>query len=202
MLLAYRKLSRADQEGWYSMAQQNPISVDFVGAGRPSPWTPAEKQTANSPLRWIPAQARLLATAEAVRGESWSLAEVCDHLALALDSTVRGHGGEGPPRRWKALSRIERAKRWCIKQFMLATGWFPRGVPAPASVTPSSSVLLDDALARLEDAAAAFDRKCASSDSTWGYHSLLGRMSGPAWRRFHAIHAAHHFSFFKANDEI
>jgi len=182
--------------------QQSLDSVDFVGAQRPRPWTAAEKQTASSSLRWIPAQARLLASAEAVRGESWSLAEVCDHLASAFDSTVCGHGGEGAPRRWKALSRIERAKRWCIKQFMLATGWFPRGVPAPASVTPSSSVLLDDALARLEDAAAAFERKCASSDSTWGYHSLLGRMSGRAWRRFHAIHAAHHFSFFKPDDAV
>lgn len=184
------------------MAQQNPISVDFVGAGRPGPRTLAERQTADSSLRWIPDQARLLASAEADRCESWSLAEVCDHLASAFDSTVRGHGGEGPPRRWKALSRIERAKRWCTKQFMLATGWFPRGVPAPASVTPSSSVLLDDALARLEDATAAFDRKCASPDSTWGYHSLLGKMSARAWRRFHAIHAAHYFSFFKPDDAV
>ena len=180
------------------MAQQSLISVDFVGAQRPSLRTPTEKQTANASLRWIPDHARRLASAKVVRGESWSLAEICDHLALAFESTVNGHGDEGPPRRWTSLSRIERAKRWCIKQFMLATGWFPRGVPAPASVTPSSLVLLEDALARLENAAAAFDRKCSSPNSTWGYHALLGRMSGRAWRRFHAIHAAHHFSFFNA----
>lgn len=180
------------------MVQQSLDSVGVDESINSDPWSRQETQTLSCSLRWIPDQARRLATVQAIRGESWSLAEVCDHLALALESTVTGHGDEGPPRRWKDLTWFERAKRWCIKQFMLATGWFPRGVPAPASVVPSSSVLIEDALSRLEDAAAAFDRKCSSPRSTWGYHSLLGKMSGIAWRRFHTIHATHHFSFFKA----
>ncbi len=180
------------------MIQQSLVSAGLIGATPTAPASRVAKKLAFRTLQWIPDQAKRLAAAKAVQGETWSLAEVCDHLTLAFESTVRGNGDEGPPRRWNSLSRFERAKRWCIKHFMLATGWFPRGVPAPASVAPSGSVLLDDGIKRLEDAAAAFDRKCSSPHSTWGYHSLLGKMSGRTWRRFHSIHAAHHFSFFKA----
>ena len=180
------------------MAQQSLVSVGFGEATRSTPWSRPEKQTLSRSLRWIPDHARGLASANAHRGKTWSLAEVCEHLALAFETTVRGSIEEGPPRRWQALGWFQRATRWCAKQYMLATGWFPHGVSAPASVAPSSSVSIEDALSRLEDAAAAFDRKCSSPRSTWGYHSLLGKMSGRAWRRFHSIHAAHHFSFFNA----
>lgn len=150
----------------------------------------------NSSLRWIAEQARQLADVGAIQGKSWSLAEVCEHLALAFESTVRGSGNEAPPRRWRALSRFERTKRWFIKGIMLTTGWFPRGVSAPESVAPSGSLSLPEALDRLQAAAEEFERKCSSTGASWGYHSILGKMSGRTWRRFHAIHAAHHFSHF------
>ncbi|MGD2108958.1 MAG: DUF1569 domain-containing protein [Phycisphaerae bacterium] len=180
------------------MAQQSLVSDGFVGGARTKPSSPAKRQAPHRSLRWIPDQARRLAAGNVHRGRAWSLAEVCDHLALAFESTVRGSIEEAPPRRWQALGRFERVLRWGVKRFMLATGWFPSGASAPASVAPSNSVSLEEALSRLEEAAAAFARKCSSPRSTWGYHSLLGKMSGRAWRRFHSIHAAHHFSFFKA----
>jgi hypothetical protein len=158
----------------------------------------SQVQTRTTSLQWIPEQVERLAAKGAVCGKDWSLAEVCEHLALAFESTVRGSGVEGPPRRWKALSRFARVKRWCIKQVMLTTGWFPHGVSAPDSVAPSGSISLNEALGRLETAAVKFDQKCSSTGATWGYHSMLGKLSGRAWRRFHSIHAAHHFSFFKA----
>jgi len=150
----------------------------------------------NESLKWIPTLARELATAGAVQGKSWSLAEVCEHLALAFESTIYGSGNEPPPRRWRALTRLERTRRWFIKCVMLTTGWFPSGVSAPESVAPSGSLSLPEALNRLEFAAEQFERKCSSPGATWGYHSLLGKMNGRTWRRFHTIHAAHHFSYF------
>ncbi len=150
----------------------------------------------SSSLRRIVEQARLLADVGAIQGKSWSLAEVCEHLALAFESTVRGSGNEAPPQRWRALTRFERTKRWYIKRFMLTTGWFPSGVSAPESVAPSGSLSLPEALDRLQNAAEEFERKCSSPGATWGYHSLLGKMNGRTWRRFHTIHAVHHFSFF------
>ena len=80
---------------------------------------------------------------------------------------------------------------------MLWTGWFPAGVPAPESVRPSDDVALEEALARLEAAAAEFERKCAQPNASWSEHSYLGRFSARGWRRFHHIHAAHHFSFLR-----
>lgn len=150
----------------------------------------------NGSLRWIAEQAKQLADVGAVQGKSWSLAQVCEHLALAYESTIRGSADEAPPRRWQALTRFERTKRWFIKRVMLTTGWFPRGVSAPDSVAPSGSLSLPEALDRLTFAAEEFERKCSSPGATWGYHSLLGKMNSRTWRRFHTIHAAHHFSFF------
>lgn len=156
----------------------------------------AAGQTLTRSLRWIPEQARRLAAEGAVSGKTWSLAEVCEHLALALESTVRGTGDARAPRRWRALGRFERVKRWCIKQAMLVTGWFPQGVSAPDSVAPSGCLPIEDTLNRLRTASADFDRKLSSPGATWGYHSLLGKMNGRSWRRFHSIHAAHHFRYF------
>lgn len=150
----------------------------------------------SSSLRWIAEQARHLGDLGAIQGRSWSLTEVCEHLALAFESTIRGSGNVAPPRRWRALTRFERTKRWFIRRVMLTRGWFPSGVSAPESVAPSGSLSLPEALDRLQNAAEEFERKCSSPGATWGYHSLLGKVNGRTWRRFHAIHAAHHFSFF------
>ncbi len=153
-------------------------------------------QRRSSSPRWIVEQARRLADVGAIQGKSWSLAEVCEHLALAFESTIRGSGNELPPSRWRTLTRFERTKRWFIKGVMLTTGWFPSGVSAPTSVTPTGSLSLSEALDRLEAAVEEFERKCSSPGASWSYHTLLGKMSGRTWRRFHTIHAAHHFSFF------
>ena len=163
---------------------------------------PASKrasQTSNRrySLRSIPGQAEELADAGLIRGKSWSLAQVCEHLALSIENTVRGSVSDSIPRRWKRLSRLQRLIRWSLKNLMLLTGHFPKGAPAPESVQPSDGVSLDEALRHLRAAAEAFDQKYASRNTSWGYHSLLGRMNGRAWGRFHRIHAAHHFSFVR-----
>lgn len=153
-------------------------------------------ETPSKSLNWILGRARLLASARALQGQSWSLAQACDHLASSIASTVRGSAAEGPPRRWRQLGLVQRVTRWFIKHAMLITGWFPRGVPAPPSVTPAEEVSLEDAMGRLETAIAEFNQKRRDPTSPWGYHSLLGKMNGNAWHRFHHIHAAHHYAFF------
>lgn len=149
-------------------------------------------------LRWIPERARELSRRNLLHGKSWTLAHVCEHLALALELTVQMESGGPPPRRWRVLSRFERAKRWCVKRVMLATGWFPGGVTAPGLVEPSGELSLAQALERLQQAVEQFEHKYASSGAGWSYHSILGRMNDRQWRKFHSIHAAHHFSFFVA----
>ena len=156
-------------------------------------------RTSNVPgsLRNIPERVEKLADCGLTQGKSWSLAQICEHLALSIENTVRGSIADGVPRRWQGLSRVRRFTRWFLKNLMLLTGCFPKGVPAPESVQPPGGVSLDEALDRLRAAADAFDLKYTAGDESWGYHSLLGRMNGRAWRRFHRIHASHHLSFVR-----
>ena len=148
-------------------------------------------------LRNIPERAEKLADSGLTRGKSWSLAQVCEHLALSIENTVRGSSADGVRLRWQRMRLPQRVIRSCLKNLMLLTGYFPEGAPAPESVQPTAGVSLDDALHRLRAAVEAFDRKIAASNASWGYQSLLGRMNGRTWRRFHCTHAAHHFSFFR-----
>ncbi len=152
---------------------------------------------ARSSLRWIPEAAHQLAAAGALRGRSWSLAQTCEHLALAIEGTVRDPASAAAPQSWRTLSAGTRFWRCCAKYGLLMTGRFPRGITAPDVVVPSDAPELDRTLAQLEQAAAAFEQKYARGAAAWVYHPLLGRMSGRQWRRFHIIHAAHHFAQFR-----
>jgi hypothetical protein len=141
-----------------------------------------------------------LAEAGLKHGQSWTLAQICEHLALGIENTVRDDGSTGPPERWRRLRPSQRLARSLVRRFMLLTGWFPAGASAPESVQPSADASLQDAIRRLRKAAESFDVKFADRSEGWGVHSMLGRMNGRAWRRFHCIHAAHHFSFLSRNE--
>lgn len=149
-------------------------------------------------LQWIPRAARQLQAAGPVRGRSWSLAQVCEHLALALEGTLREPEPGELPTPWRALGRWARWRRTCAKHALLLTGWFPRGAPAPKEVVPSDAPDLVATLQRLELAIGAFESKLARPAARWVYHPLLGKMSGRQWRRFHAIHAEHHLKQLRA----
>lgn len=145
-------------------------------------------------LLWIPKTARSLATAGVTHGRSWSLGQVCEHLALAFDATqpiVETDGARTRGSVWK------RAKQFVMKRVLLLTGWFPDGVPAPHLVVPSNSPPLNTMLDRLEAAIRGFEQAFDRSESRWPDHPVLGPMSGREWRRFHSLHAAHHFKFFR-----
>ena len=114
----------------------------------------------------------------------WSLGQICNHLTNAIRGSVEGGFPMAP---W--VIRVTIAK--VIKRRLLSTGRMPDGIKTPKGFEPREQ--LDDR-AEIEALRAAI--------------SLLGRHSGPMadhpffgptsleeWRRFHAIHAAHHFEF-------
>ena len=148
-------------------------------------------------LTWIAHEARTLRDRGALQGKSWSLAQVCEHLALAVQRTAeppdRDPNATVPANWWPNLGPTQRLKRRIMKRALLTFGRFPEGVPAPKFVQPSPAADLDTALRALDDAAAAFDRKHAQPDAKWNDHPLFGPMTGADWRRFHDVHAAHHF---------
>ena len=146
--------------------------------------------------------ARRLRDRGARRGKAWSLAQVCEHLALAVQGTVDLPSPDSPscdpPEWWRRLNPLVRLQRRVMKRGLLWSGMFPKGVPSPKFVTPSDSAELDAAIEKLASAATAFDRKHAQAGARWVYHPLLGPMTGPQWKRFHDLHARHHFKFIKS----
>jgi len=171
------------------------MAVSKTDAPRISRW-----KTTQGPLSEVANRAFAIAADGLSMGKSWSLAQICHHLAVVVENTVQGSGDNRPPKRWSQLTPHQRLMRRAVKSLMLSTGWFPTGAPAPESVQPPADISLEQALSRLRAATEAFDAKFITPGSSWGYHSLLGKMSGRAWRRFHHIHAAHHFSFLKKPD--
>lgn len=159
-----------------------------------------EQRLHTDALASISVRARNLSGMGATRGRTWTLADACEHLTLGIEVTVRGSDNVPPPRRWLEFSPITRFQRWIVKRVMLATGRSPSSVPAPISIAPTGTLTLPDALDRLQDACEALEQKCASPGASWGYHSILGKMSGASWRRIHLNHAAHHFAFFRSCD--
>lgn len=161
-------------------------------------------------LSWICDEARRLRETGALHGRAWSLAQVCEHLALAVQGTVDplvfaaspSDNLKAPeqPTWWTSLSRWQRLKRRTMKHGLLWSGRFPDAVPSPGSVLPTAAPVLDLAIDRLGSAAKAFDRKLRSPDAQWVPHPLLGPMSGRQWKRFHDLHARHHFKFMKSAD--
>jgi len=161
---------------------------------------PPENQVTSYPrssIHWIADHAAHLAASGKTQGNNWTLAQMCEHLARAIETTIRGSAADGLPTRWRNLSSFQRAQRWFIKHAMLLTGWFPAGAPAPESVRPDDEADLEKSLKYLRAAIFDFERKMRDASATWGYHSMLGRMTGRLWRRFHRIHAKHHFSFVR-----
>lgn len=149
----------------------------------------------SSSLGWIVEEAGRLRERGAVQGKSWTLAQVCEHLALAVQGTVDAPGGT--PDWWRRTSAVRRLVKRIMKHGLLIAGRFPEGVPSPDFVRPASSPNFEQAVERLRAACVAFDQKRANPGATWVFHPLLGPMSGSQWARFHAHHARHHFRFMR-----
>lgn len=133
----------------------------------------------------MPDVERLLAGHETVG--SWSLGQICRHLALALVLTTRsGSRPGGGPRVADAPELRETRRRF------FESGRFPEGVPVPsAKLDPPADL---DAHAEAETLRKALAR-FASAPGPFGDHPMLGPLSAEEWARFHGLHCAHHLSF-------
>ncbi len=144
-------------------------------------------------LDWIVDEAERLAVAGATIGRAWSLAEVCEHLALAMEATRREPDAAVEPRPF-----LTRAKQWVMKHAVLMRGRLPENAPSPAFVAPSGRLDNQAAIERLRQAVGTFRARLDQGAANWVPHPILGEMTGPQWRRFHIIHARHHFAVLEA----
>lgn len=115
---------------------------------------------------------------------NWSLGQICNHLASALQYSV-----EGFPMRVPWPIRVTLGK--ILLRRDLRTGKISEGIKLPKKLLPKPG--LDDR-AEAEALRAAVRVYSATSDPLVD-HPLFGRISRDVWDRLHCIHCAHHLSF-------
>lgn len=130
----------------------------------------------------------------------WSRAQVVQHMLLAYGGTaaeLERRLAKGAP------TKRLRTPREQLQQFVLIRcGYFPPGRKAPHFVNPELSAVppLDgpEMAAEYRRRVGELNAAIAKAEAAWGTsvaiatHPVLGPLSGPQWRKFHAVHTLHH----------
>ena len=130
------------------------------------------------------AEVERLCACEYERVGSRNLAQMCDHLADALEGSVRGFDFRMP---W--LMRTLMAP--LALRYVLKTRSIPIRAPMPKRREPRPDVDLVTSVARLRAAIATFE----NSPGPLAPHPYFGRISADTWRSVHLVHIAHHLGF-------
>jgi hypothetical protein len=126
----------------------------------------------------------------------WCTAQILEHLMLTYTSTTRGtlrtmESGE-------VLIRKQTLRERTAAFLVIGLGVFPSGRKATKQATPNNG-LSPDSLRRFNDALVAMDATLNDAERRFGgktkmlEHPVLGPLTVNEWRRFHRIHAKHHF---------
>lgn len=147
------------------------------------------------PLTAIARRARTLQEAGAVALAQWSFAQICQHVALSIEATLInstitiGEEIDSPP-----IRRYGTPRRWLFRSIILTFGYIPGGVAVPQGAEPGAQATLDAELTHLESAARAFEAAALDEGRVWPGQLFMGPLTAAQWRRFHHVHAAHHFA--------
>ena len=76
---------------------------------------------------------------------------------------------------------------------VLTFGFIPHGRVSPSRVVPQADITWEDAIRNLEAAIALCEKKMKTGEP-WMAHPMLGFSDARRWRRFHMVHARHHFN--------
>lgn len=130
------------------------------------------------------------------RDEQWSASFILEHLLLTFTATTKGivkTMQEGAP-----CCREQTWRDRAGRIYVLGLGRVPSGLKAAKSLTPQQGLpgnnlrTFNDALvamnSMLDDAERRFGKKIRLLD-----HPALGPLTAEQWRRFHGVHAEHHF---------
>lgn len=133
----------------------------------------------------------LLATGYQKHG-NWSLAQICCHLRLTIESNMHGYPRWmvvlgyplRPILRWFALPKLLRGKS-------------PKGIPTAGMFVPAADLNDQkevDEFVKCVEIFSQFDKPLSP-------HPGFGRMSKTEFDQFHAAHGAHHLSFLQPTME-
>ena len=114
---------------------------------------------------------------------SWTLGQICDHLATVLKAAVRA----------PASTRTAREPRFneAQKREIFASGQAPEGMPMPARLKSPDTIDAAEGVHRLREALAYYQ----SSPGPAVHHPLFGPLSKDEWDQNMRLHCAHHLSF-------
>lgn len=120
---------------------------------------------------------------------SWSLAQICKHLATVLRRVVDLPASTpSDPSQW--VSAEEKRK-------VFESGQIPEGLPMPAEQLPAEAGTAEQEAEGLRQALAHFQ----ASPGPVIPHRLFGPLTRAEWERLQRIHLAHHLSFAIPNPE-
>lgn len=115
---------------------------------------------------------------------TWDLAQICDHLSLAMERTVKGWPTRAP---WLVRKMVGPLLfRLILKQRRMKTG-----INAPKEVVPPSGVGQEEAVERCKD----WLRRVQKHAGEFQPHAFFGPLTPEQTRQLHLIHSAHHLSF-------
>jgi hypothetical protein len=117
----------------------------------------------------------------------WSLAQICNHLAMAFNSVAGGV----PVGQEATSPDDERERHAGIRQSFLALDRFPDGRISPPRLVPGEGLDSYQEAASLADAVARF----IAAEGRFPAHPRIGPLTKDEWVRFHCLHTAHHLGF-------
>jgi hypothetical protein len=115
---------------------------------------------------------------------NWSLGQICDHLARAVNCTVDGYPVKAP---WL----IRRTVGPIFVSRMLRAGKFAEGIKTPQVYEPKPGADAQTEVEALRNAL----RRFSHHVGPLAEHPLAGKVSRSLWEQYHCIHCAHHLSF-------
>jgi hypothetical protein len=130
-------------------------------------------------------EVRRLATVPTRQLGNWSLAQICQHLATAMELCTASGVGFRAPLKTRIVARLFRKA--------LLNGRLPPGFQLP----PEAAAVLVREPASVEAAIAALEQAISGLKQTSqrAPHPVLGSLSASQWDLFHLRHAEMHLSF-------
>lgn len=148
---------------------------------------PARRQVSYESLDAVLADARRLVDANARTTGQWSLGQILQHLAMALNASVDGFGFTMP---WP----IRFVARNFVKKSVLANGMKP-GIKLPARAAPALTPPDVDAPTAVENLARAIDH--FQSATAYAPHPAFDQMTPDETKQLQLRHAELHMSFVR-----